>query len=356
MMRLSKRMVVGAAAAVTVAGMLSSAAPARATAFPGPDDFGYTGSAIGFDLRDVSSTGTFVPLLDDQVSGAIALPFTFTFYGIGYNQLFISSNGFVTFDPTTSHGCCDGQPLPQADPYNNLIAGFWVDLNNPQGNIRYQTLGDFPNREFVIGFYAVPHYLDGPRVTFEMILHENGDIELQYSSAPRFVDRTSVGIENADGTIGLQVAFGNDVSFNNQGFLITLGVEAFACEGFAPPFDVALAIGNRVNRAIPVKAQLVDGDGFLITDLNIDAPPVVNVSFTPGSGGEAQDLTDELAPIGTANRDNIFRFDPGTQTWVYNLGTQQYKSPGTYVVSMRSGDESSYIIDPTCRGEFQRLP
>lgn len=145
------------------------------------------------------------------------------------------------------------------------------------------------------------------------------------------------------------------MSFNHQGFLITLGVEAFACEGFDPPFDVALAIGKKVDRAIPLKAQLIDSDGFLITDLDIDAPPVVNVSFTPGSGGPTEDLTDQLAPIGSANTGNLFRFDPDTQTWVYNLGTKQYKSAGTYAVSMRSGDEASYIVDPTCSGQFQRL-
>jgi hypothetical protein len=115
-----------------------AAAPVAATPFPGPDAFGYQGTAIPFALRNISASGTFVPLSDDQLSGAIALPFTFDFYGVTKTQIVISSNGFVTFTPT-SNGCCSGQPLPQADGINDLIAGFWEDLNAPQGNIRYQT-------------------------------------------------------------------------------------------------------------------------------------------------------------------------------------------------------------------------
>lgn len=194
---------------------------AVATPFPGPDDFGYIGVPVPFNLRDISGSGTSVPLTDDQVSAAIPIPFSFKFYGIDYTQLFISSNGFVTFTPTGNDGCCSGVPLPQADVPNNLIAPFWEDLNNPQGNIRFQTLGTPGSREFVVGFYDVPHFSNGPRVTFEVILHENSNtIELQYASAPSDGDQHSIGIENADGTIGLQVAFGN-VSFNNEGFLLS---------------------------------------------------------------------------------------------------------------------------------------
>lgn len=120
---------------------------AVATPFPGPDDFGYRGVTIPFNLRDISGSGTVVPLGDDQVSAAIPIPFPFNFYGIDYTQLFISSNGFVTFTPTGNNGCCRGLPLPRADVLNNLIAPFWEDLNNPQGNIRFQTLGTPGSRE-----------------------------------------------------------------------------------------------------------------------------------------------------------------------------------------------------------------
>jgi hypothetical protein len=202
-----------------------------ASPYVGPDDYGYSAYEIPANLRDISASGTVVPLdnnptypsdLDDQDEiSAISIPFPFDFYGISYTQLYISSNGFITFTADTDAGCCSGRPLPQNDTWNNLIALFWEDLSRPEGNIRYQTLGTPGNRKFVIGFYSVPHDYDNHHVTFEAILHEaTGDIELQYGEAPGNGETHSVGIENADGTIGLEIAFG-DVSFSNQGFLIT---------------------------------------------------------------------------------------------------------------------------------------
>ncbi len=200
--------------------------PASATVFPGPDDFGYSAREIPGNLRDISSsaTATSVPLVDDQVSGPISIPFPFRFYGLLVTQVFISSNGFITFSPGQSSGCCSGQAIPNASSPNNIIAGFWEDLNPSifGSNVRYETLGFPGNQEFVVGFYNVPHYPNGRPVTFEIILHEAGSaIELQYGSAPSDGGTHTVGIENADGTIGLQIANGN-VSFDNQGFLISL--------------------------------------------------------------------------------------------------------------------------------------
>lgn len=201
---------------------ISTAVTAWAASFPGPDDFGHTAVAIPFNLRDISASGTFVLLGDDDRSGAIALPFAFNFYGAPVNQVFIFSNGFIAFSIQNSFADI-GRPLPQMDDTNDLIAGFWEHLNSPfPGNIRYETLGASPNREFVVGFYNVGHHFLKPEVvTFEMILHESTNaIELQYGSTPSDGGTHSVGIENAAGTDGLQIAFG-DVSFNDQGFLIS---------------------------------------------------------------------------------------------------------------------------------------
>jgi hypothetical protein len=126
----------------------------------------------------------------------------------------------VGLEPNSS-----GQALPNPSYPNGLIAGFWNDLYPPAGTIRYQTLGTEGSREFVVGFYTVPHCCTANfyPVTFEIILHEGtNNIELQYGSAPSQGGIHSTGIENFDGTDGLEVAYG-DISFNNEGFLITFG-------------------------------------------------------------------------------------------------------------------------------------
>ncbi|MCI5223070.1 MAG: hypothetical protein D3924_10440 [Candidatus Electrothrix sp. AR4] len=193
------------------------------TEAPGPDDFGYSVVELENELRDISVTGVPVPLRDDQVSGAIPIGFTFEFYGNEYAELYISSNGFVTFTSTNNNGCCNGREVPKQDNINDLIAGFWEDLNPDRGgDVSYELLGSPGSYQFVIGFYGVPHWSNHDPVTFEIILHEgSNEIELQYGDAPTDGGVHAVGIENADGTVGLQLAYGQP-EFSNLGFLFTL--------------------------------------------------------------------------------------------------------------------------------------
>jgi len=128
-----------------------------------------------------------------------------------------------------------------------------------------------------------------------------------------------------------------------------------ACVGFEAPFDVALTLKKKTKRAIPVKMVLEDEDGFPVTDADLVAPPVVNVLFDGVTYGEAPPDDADLLPLGMANEDNVFRFDEGAETWIYNLGTKQFGAAGVYTVTAVSGDEGEYVIDPTCSGTFERL-
>lgn len=211
---------------VGAATLMAGLVPASAWAGPfgNKSDTGgsYLGMDIAFNPRNISSTGTSLILGDDEVSGAIPIGFGFSFYGNTYSQLYVSSNGFLTFNSLSPHGCCTGSTLPSASTPNNLIAGYWEDLYRPGGgSIRYQTLGTAGNREFIAGFYGVPHFSAGNPVSFEMILHENAthDIEFQWINAPSDGGTHSAGIENATGTNGVQIFRGN-VSVVGQGYLL----------------------------------------------------------------------------------------------------------------------------------------
>lgn len=184
---------------------------------------GFAVTPIGSDLRDISASGTYVPLSDDEVSGAVPIGFSFSFYGNTYSEVYISSNGFFTFNSGEPNGCCSGQNLPNSSIPNNLVAGFWEDLNLPQGNIRYETLGVAPDREFVVGFYDNPHFFEGVPVTFEMILHEStNNIEFQYGDAPSDGGTHTVGVENLNGTLATLVSYG-DIGYSQEGFLLESG-------------------------------------------------------------------------------------------------------------------------------------
>ncbi|MFT6399079.1 MAG: hypothetical protein ACJAYU_003842, partial [Bradymonadia bacterium] len=80
-------------------------------------------------------SGTALSLSDDQVSAALPLGFSATFFGETVTDVRVSSNGFVYMDAAgdTSNGCCSGRAIPSADGLDNLVALCWDDFY-PPGN------------------------------------------------------------------------------------------------------------------------------------------------------------------------------------------------------------------------------
>ncbi|MGD1843838.1 MAG: T9SS type A sorting domain-containing protein [Salibacteraceae bacterium] len=159
----------------------------------------------------LNGTGTNVPLGDDVVSPAIALPFTFKFYDVDYTDVYISSNGFLAFDPGTPSGCCTGQNLPNPFTPNNVIAFAWEDLNTNTGSgaVEYYTVGTAPNRVFVVEFNNV-HLCCGtatPTITTQIHLHETTNrIEIHTAQAIfTGFNNATMGIENSLGSLALTV-------------------------------------------------------------------------------------------------------------------------------------------------------
>lgn len=228
---------------------------ALAVPFPGPDGFGYTGTLIPLNLRDVTATGVNVGLddADDDVA-TVPIGFTFYYYGTPYTQVEVSSNGFMTFSPTGASRCCSGETIPTAGDPENYIAGWWEDLDPgeglpTEGLIRAQTTGSPGSRQFVMGFYDVRDNDDPSNVinTFEMILHEStNDIELQILTI-QFddVDSKVTGIENSTGTDGIEVVFllssdpgfsNGDAVISNQGYCFSTSTNnCIALENVAIP-------------------------------------------------------------------------------------------------------------------------
>jgi len=198
----------------------AAAAPIGAT---GADAYGYRGNDIAYNLRNIRSTGTYLGLGDDQLSSAIGIGFTFNFYGRNYSNAYVSSNGFLTFGAGESNGCCTGAIDSPWSP-NNLIAGWWEDLDPTDGgSIRYQTRGQAGSREFVVGFYKIQHWPFWYPVTFEMILHEGSNhIEFQWAVGHSDGGIHTVGIENANGSIGLPI-LSTDRRLRQQGYCVGRG-------------------------------------------------------------------------------------------------------------------------------------
>ena len=165
---------------------------------------------IAYNWQDISGTGTAIPLTDDSMSPAIPLGFAFDYFGTNYPNVYVSSNGFMTVLAGQCNGCCTGQPIPTVGDPDGVIAGWWEDLNlSAGGTVHYQTLGSAPNRVFIVQFTSVPHYSSGNDVTMQFKLFETTNvIEVHYQVAPSDGGTHSAGIENADGSAGVQWYYG----------------------------------------------------------------------------------------------------------------------------------------------------
>ncbi len=274
----------------------------QATIWPGPDLLGYSGSTIAYNFTDISGTGLPLSPGDDEVSGALPVGFTFNFYGIDYTSAYVSSNGFITFSPGLNSGCCEGQNIPEAAGPNNLVAGYWTDLDpSGGGTIHYGTTGLPGSRSFIVQFMNIPLIGGATTATFQIILHEGtNDIEMQFpDSSSNGLQVYVTGIENSDGTAGLQYNFG-DYSLSNLGIMISPPVITIntqpagqtACSGSSVTFTAAA--GGDTIPSVQWQLSTDGGSGWsdipgaTLTPLTFTAGPSQNgyqyrAVFTSGS-------------------------------------------------------------------------
>ena len=185
----------------------------------GPDVFGYfwidsdEPGGPAFDWVDVSGSGTDViaALSDDNFGGPYQLGFDFIYYGNTYNEIYVGSNGMIGF---SSNGLNSRfkTSIPTSGTPNNMICWMWDDLDptdddNLNGHVYVDTTGG----RCVIQFVDYPEYSASPGdvITAEVIIESDGTIILQYLTIAAGFDVASgtVGIENPDGTDGLEIAY-----------------------------------------------------------------------------------------------------------------------------------------------------
>jgi len=163
----------------------------------------YTVSSITY--APVSGTATNISLADDAFSTPISIGFDFDFYCNTYNQVKISSNGYITFDLSASGAASsNAQHLPDTSAPNNIIAFAFTDLNPGfGGSISHFRTGVPPNRQLIVN-YSVPRVGIPFMVIGQIVLHEGTNyIDIHSTNLPANDSITTQGIENIDGTLGV---------------------------------------------------------------------------------------------------------------------------------------------------------
>jgi len=151
----------------------------------------YTAGLVSpFHFDDISRSRSTAILTNTNDGVALAnIGFGFNFYGTSYDNVWISSNGLLSFQNTPDD---PGYPDPfstdltqNAGPNRPIIAVLWDDwstLAPAGGTVYYTTLGQAGNRQFIVQWDQVSGYASSPSpVTFEVALFEkDGRIEFRY--------------------------------------------------------------------------------------------------------------------------------------------------------------------------------
>lgn len=212
-----------------------------------------------FAWEDVSGSGTDLigSLNDDNYVGPLDLGFAFPFFGNSYNQIYIGSNGMIGFNPTDMNARIE-TPLPNAATPNDIIAWLWDDLNpddpsNPGAHVYMDTTGG----RCVVQFVDYPEYQAGAGdvINAEVILEPDGTIKLQYLSIAAGFDVLScaVGVENSDGTDGLELVYHASYLHDNLAVLIVNPYQWLTIDhssGVLPPGDADTIVCDFVTEGL----------------------------------------------------------------------------------------------------------
>jgi subtilisin family serine protease len=262
------------------------------------DSFGYICSNTAPDYMEAATVTTLTGL---DKTLAVPLPFPFSFYGTSYGSANVSTHGFITFGAASTRWT--NGPVPETSAPNAAIYAYWDDLYpDAASSIRIQELGAEPNRRFVIEWRNVKYTGDSTRrLDFEMVLHQSGLIDLQYRNvdddARERGSTSTIGIENAAGTVGLQYSH-NVPQLRAGASGIRLATQASRQNTAPNAVDDSATVTAGSSVVIPVLGNDYDpeGDDLKVTAVSkpsqgtatIDAAGTV--TYTPSSGMAGSDF------------------------------------------------------------------
>jgi len=161
-------------------------------------------AAAGYDVSEITfsfdtNTGNDLGLPDDGTSGALSLGFNFPFFGTTHTQVFVNSNGHLTFTGGSgirSFERIDGftwcsSTLPRIFP-------LWMDLNPAAGGtVRFNALAD----RAIATWTSVPRFGTTNSNTVQVVLFNDGRIRMSYNGV---ANNPKVGVGLSPGNCNQQ--------------------------------------------------------------------------------------------------------------------------------------------------------
>jgi hypothetical protein len=159
--------------------------------------------------QDISVIGWNTTLWGDDIYGYMIMPFTFRWYGIDSDTIWLSTNGWISFGNNPSYTSWLYYPLPSLIGPTPNIGLWWEDfVTTYTGEIYGYISAD--NDTLIFQYQAVPRWTDVTE-TFQVVIvnpaieshpGNNGSILARYQTVN--ANTGSIGISNNDGTRGFQ--------------------------------------------------------------------------------------------------------------------------------------------------------
>jgi uncharacterized protein (TIGR03437 family) len=149
-------------------------------AAPNAVQYSYSVAQNGYDSA-AASQGTPLAALDDDDTRLVSLPFAFPFFGATYNQVFVNSDGNLTF--TVGDSASTDRSLGRTTAGPPRVSPLFDDLNPAQTAGGVRVLAD--STRVVVSWVNVPEYSQygtGPPQTFQVRLYPDGRIQFSYAA------------------------------------------------------------------------------------------------------------------------------------------------------------------------------
>ncbi|HOJ38441.1 MAG TPA: S8 family serine peptidase [Ignavibacteriales bacterium] len=187
----------------------------------GSDKYGYIwidndfSKNVKFVWNDIKNDGDKIDFWDGYSNvlgnqnegfyGPIDLGFNFNFYNSLRNQIYVSTNGIIAFSPF-DEGYGKNLTIPNKTLPNGIIAPLWDELDGKDSGAVYYKV---ENDKCIIQFENWNRYsiTNKGTYTFQVVLNKDNTINLYYKKIDGVSNDCTIGIENFDGTDGLQIVY-----------------------------------------------------------------------------------------------------------------------------------------------------
>jgi gliding motility-associated-like protein len=315
------------------------------------------------------STGTLVNFpsnLDEDISNALPIGFTFCFFGNTYTQFYAGTNGWISFAPGQSVNGNASTPIPSTgfNVPRNCIMACWQDWYPfASGNVRYTTQGTAPFRRLIVSWENLAMYqCTNNTGTFQIICYETTNIiDINILNKPACLTWfNGNGVEGVHDATGLAAA--TVTGRNATQWTAVNDAQRFTPNGPPNPyvvnwFDMTntnIGTGNSVNVNVPANSTYYAVVNYSCSNMNDTDSVNVVVGIPANASG-----TNETC-FGYANGSaGVSTTAGGPYTYLWSNGattdTITNLSAGTYTVTISYGS-CQYVDSVTITSPTQILP